>query len=107
MLLLHHALFAPAIWRAPGACFRLDPDSGILEARPGGEWRTRRDLHPQPSRRQRVAPLIELRILKLVGGAGNAPVVASSLFCDTGFTGRQPERLPRNCGLQIANCEVF
>ena len=25
-------------------------------------WRIRRDLHPQPSRRQRVAPLIELRI---------------------------------------------
>src|SRR5947208_13658820 len=25
-------------------------------------WRTRRDLHPQPSRRQRVAPLIELRV---------------------------------------------
>ena len=26
------------------------------------DWRTRRDLHPQPSRRQRVAPLIELRV---------------------------------------------
>ena len=25
-------------------------------------WRTRRELHPQPSRRQRAAPLIELRV---------------------------------------------
>ena len=25
-------------------------------------WRIRRDLHPQPSRRQRAAPLIELRV---------------------------------------------
>ena len=31
---------------------------------PSEIWRTRRDLHPQPSRRQRVAPLIELRIQK-------------------------------------------
>ena len=30
----------------------------------------------------------------MVGGAGNAPVVASSLFEDTGFTGRQPDHLP-------------
>src|ERR1043165_8256843 len=36
-------------------------------------WRIRRELHPQPSRRQRVAPLIELRI-QMVGSAGNAPV---------------------------------
>src|SRR5580765_7652123 len=28
----------------------------------GKKWRTGRDLHPQPSRRQRVAPLIELRV---------------------------------------------
>jgi hypothetical protein len=31
-------------------------------------------LHPQPSRRQRVAPLIELRVREMVGSAGNAPV---------------------------------
>jgi hypothetical protein len=31
----------------------------------------------------------------MVGGAGNAPVVTSDvLFCDTGFTDRQPEHLP-------------
>ena len=29
----------------------------------GGDWRTRRELHPQPSRRQRGALRIELRIL--------------------------------------------
>ena len=27
-----------------------------------GDWRTRRELHPQPSRRQRGALLIELRV---------------------------------------------
>ena len=30
----------------------------------------------------------------MVGSAGNAPVVASSLFEDTGFTGRQPDHFP-------------
>jgi hypothetical protein len=34
--------------------------------------------------------------MKMVGGAGNAPVVTSDvLFFDTGFTDRQPDRLPR------------
>jgi hypothetical protein len=37
------------------------------------KWRTRRELHPQPSRRQRGALLIELRV-QMVGSAGNAPV---------------------------------
>src|SRR5208282_2395041 len=31
---------------------------------------------------------------RLVGSAGNAPVVASSLFEDTGFTDRQPDHFP-------------
>jgi hypothetical protein len=30
----------------------------------------------------------------LVESAGNAPVVASSLFEDTGFTDRQPDHFP-------------
>ncbi len=30
----------------------------------------------------------------MVRSAGNAPVVASGLFEDTGFTGRQPDHLP-------------
>jgi len=30
----------------------------------------------------------------MVGDAGNAPVVASSLFEDTGFTDRQPDHFP-------------
>jgi hypothetical protein len=39
--------------------------------------------------------LVELRIQKMVGGAGNAPVVTSDvIFFDTGFTDRQPGRLP-------------
>ena len=32
---------------------------------------------------------------EMVGSAGNAPVVASGLFNDTGFTGRQPDRFPK------------
>jgi len=31
---------------------------------------------------------------EMVGSAGNAPVVASSLFEDTGFTDRQPDHFP-------------
>ena len=30
----------------------------------------------------------------MVGSAGNAPVVASGLFEDTGFTDRQPDHFP-------------
>ena len=60
---------------------------------PSEIWRTRRDLHPQPSRRQRVAPLIELRV-RMVRSGGNAPLVTSDFFCDTGFTDQQPERFP-------------
>ena len=30
----------------------------------------------------------------MVGSAGNAPVVTSSLFDDTGFTDRQPDHFP-------------
>ena len=60
------------------------------------EWRTRRDLHPQPSRRQRVAPLIELRVREMVGSAGNAPVVASDRFSDARFTDGWSEHFPEN-----------
>src|SRR5262249_21143696 len=56
-------------------------------------WRSRRDLHPHSSRRQRVAFLFSYRS-RMVGSAGNAPVVASSLFDDIGFTDRQPDHLP-------------
>jgi hypothetical protein len=62
--------------------------------RPVGDWRTRRDLHPQPSRRQRGALLIELRIREMVGSAGNAPVVSSGVFGDTRVTAGQPGRFP-------------
>jgi len=34
------------------------------------------------------------RSLKMVGSAGNAPVVASGWFEDTGFTDRQPDHFP-------------
>lgn len=32
---------------------------------------------------------------EMVGSAGNAPVVASGLFDDTAFTGRQPDHYPK------------
>src|SRR6266545_4911810 len=95
----------PAIWKAPGGFGSVGGRTRRPWTASRGEiWRTRRDLHPQPSRRQRVAPLVELRIRKVVGGAGNAPVVASGWFCDAGFTGRQPERLPLDCRFRIADC---
>src|SRR5688572_2871929 len=50
----------------------LGPKPGALKSYTPKKWRTRRDLHPQPSRRQRVALLIELRV-RNVGSAGNAP----------------------------------
>jgi hypothetical protein len=66
----------PGEWQAPAAWFlwrRTHAFPGIQ--RPSEIWRTRRDLHPQPSRRQRGALLIELRVqFEMVGSAGNAPV---------------------------------
>src|SRR5512139_169508 len=52
--------WVPADFSA-GVWFGGDEAADSLTA-PRGRWRTRRDLHPQPSRRQRVAPLIELRV---------------------------------------------
>jgi hypothetical protein len=36
----------------------------------------------------------QLNEQRRMGSAGNAPVVASGLFEDTGFTGRQPDHFP-------------
>src|SRR3989475_12629608 len=122
MLLLHHALFAPAHTEHTGDLFSWgmrDPHTLNLSPAVRFEtWRSRWDLHPHSSRRQRVAFLfsygsllnaefgtrnVECRSrqslgkfrtphsqLGLVGGAGNAPVVPSDvIFFDTGFTDRQ------------------
>ena len=46
----------------------------------------------------------------MVGSAGNAPVVASGLFEDTGFTGRQPGHLPEmvaGAGVAPTEAEVM
>jgi len=44
---------------------------------------------------------------KLVGSAGNAPVVASGSFRDTAFTVRQPDHFPRMvAGVGVAPTEV-
>ena len=68
MLLLHHALFAPVRMEHTGDLFSWgmrDPHTlNLCPAVRIENWRTRRELHPQPSRRQRVAPLIELRVQK-------------------------------------------
>ena len=43
----------------------------------------------------------------MVGSAGNAPVVASGLFEDTGFTGRQPDHFPKVvAGVGVAPTEA-
>src|SRR5213593_106205 len=71
MLLLHHALVAPVCWGNTGDFVSWglrDPNTlNLCPAVRYENWRTRRELHPggraqAPSRRQRVAPLIELRV---------------------------------------------
>jgi hypothetical protein len=47
------------------------------------KWRSRWDLHPHSSRRQRVAFLFSYGSDKMVGGAGNAPVVTSDVYFST------------------------
>ena len=64
MLLLHHALL-PRRMVGAGGLVLVEMETAFLGTHtPSGIWRTRRELHPQPSRRERVAPLIELRIQK-------------------------------------------
>ena len=72
------------------------------------KWRSRWDLHPHSSRRQRVAFLfsygslkskIQIRNLKMkmVGSAGNAPVrLFRHIFYDARFTVEQPDHFPEN-----------
>ena len=74
----------------------LGPRPSALATTLRADWRTRRELHPQPSSRQRGALLIELRIRN---GWWEALVMLQSslpaIVCDTGFTDRQPEHLPK------------
>src|SRR5437762_8660857 len=53
-------------WGTPGTLFHGDCGThtplNLCPAVRIENWRTRRELHPQPSRRQRAAPLIELRV---------------------------------------------
>ena len=66
MLLLHHALVAPVCLGHTGdfvSWGMRDPHTlNLCPAVRLEKWRTRREFYPQPSRRQRVAPLIELRV---------------------------------------------
>ena len=76
MLLLHHALL-PRPMAGAGDLVLVEMKTAFPGTHtPSRIWRTRRELHPQPSRRQRVAPLIELRV-QMVGSGGNAPLVTS------------------------------
>src|SRR5688572_24884395 len=54
-----------AIRKGAGGLFSLAARRSVPGRRPAvrfKNWRTRRELHPQPSRRQRGALLIELRV---------------------------------------------
>ena len=61
----------------PGTCFHGDAGPTHLEPESRGKiyknWRSRWDLHPHSSRRQRVAFLFSYES-EMVGSAGNAPV---------------------------------
>ncbi len=67
----------------PGLGFRGNKPAATLLAGVCCEiWRSRSDLHRHSSRRQRVAFLFSYgSCFKMVGGAGNAPVVTSDFIC--------------------------
>ena len=96
--LLRYALFDPVCIERTEDLFSLgmrDPHTlKLCPAASFENWRTRRELHPQPSRRQRGALLIELRIQKwwevLVTLQSSLP----ALFFDGGFTDRGPDHFP-------------
>ena len=63
VLLLHYALDTPTVSHAVGGMGDTDTRT-LATCSAARSWRTRRELHPQPSRRQRGALLIELRVHK-------------------------------------------
>src|SRR5437016_10909777 len=74
MLLLHHALFAPAMFKEDAVVlFLVETENTVPGPRLRRRWRSRWDLHPHSSRRQRVAFLFSYES-ELVRSAGNAPV---------------------------------
>src|SRR5437870_4377246 len=78
--------------KPPGSCFLWRRRTRSLMQVPGQDWRTRRELHPQPSRRQRGALLIELRVRN--GGKCCSSSSLPALFSDTRFTVGQPDHFP-------------
>ena len=64
VLLLHYALLAPALLWTPEQENARPSTLEIVSRQDSLNWRTRRELHPQPSRRQRGALLVELRVRK-------------------------------------------
>ena len=93
MLLLHHALMAPADSGRTGGCFG-ETDFSHLER--GSPWEI-----GGPEGTCTLSPPADNGALcslsygsEMVGSAGNAPAVASGLFEDTGFTVRQPGHFP-------------
>src|SRR5947208_1134176 len=80
--LLHYALMAPAGRRSRAgelvSCGNGELRS--LERSPSEDWRTRRELHPQPSRRQRGALLSELRVRNGLPSIAWNPIHEKSSF---------------------------
>ena len=86
-----------------GALCSLSYESGERGARNSERGSALRDTQPVS------VPHSPLRVPRseLVGSGGNAPLVASSKFCDTGFTGRLLERFPRLvAGVGVAPTEA-
>ena len=70
-----------------GALWQLSYESGIGAPSRSSERESRRGSARLRSLRRRGR--------RLVGSAGNTPVVASGLLEDIGFTDRQPDHFPR------------
>src|SRR5438093_7295883 len=81
--------------KPPGSCFLWRRRTRSLMQVPGQDWRTRRELHPQPSRRQRGALLIELRVNKWWEVLVMLQFVASDFILrHLIFTDRQSDHFP-------------
>ena len=120
MLLLHHALRRPGgTRRAPGTCSVAGRDSASLIAVPRRGVADPMGFAPTAfpqttgcspglsygSKKWLAEPKLEER--RLVGSAGNAPVVASGLLGDTRVTAGPPGHLPKVvAGVGVAPTKV-
>jgi hypothetical protein len=77
VLLLHHALLPRRMDGAEDLVLVEMATAFLGTHTPSEIWRTRRELHPQPSRRQRGALLIELRVRNGWPSRSSEPEAAS------------------------------